>query len=207
MKSASFEKFAGLCAIAAGIVGFLYALAFVVVSRSNPQLGGLLAALFLALGGLLSSVVFTGLFSRLQSTEPGFALWAVILGLFGAMGSLIHGGYDLANTINVPDSLPANLANLPSQVDPRGLLTFGVVGIALLVTAWLIARGGQLPRNLGYLGYLLGVLLIVIYLGRLIILDPTHPLLVAAVLPTGFIINPLWNIWLGLSLHRTQTAI
>ena len=41
--------------------------------------------------------------------------------------------------MNVP-----NLANLPSQVDPRGFLTFGVAGISLIVFAVLIKRGGQL---------------------------------------------------------------
>jgi len=147
-----------------------------------------------------------GLYSRLQQTEAGFALWALLLGTLGAGGSLLHGGYNLANAVNIPDSLPTNLANLPSQADPRGLLTFGITGIAVLISAWLIVRGGVLPRNLGYLGYILGILLIVIYLGRLIVLDPTHPLIVAAVLPTGFIINPLWNIWLGLSLRRTSTS-
>ena len=41
--------------------------------------------------------------------------------------------------MNVP-----NLANLPSQVDPRGFLTFGVAGISLIVFAALIKRGRQL---------------------------------------------------------------
>jgi hypothetical protein len=202
MKSPTYERFAGLLAILAGISGFLYAVAFVGIARSNPQLGGLFSALFLMLGGLLTSAVIVELYQRLRETDESFALWALALGLIGAAGSAIHGGYDLANAINVPDSIPANLANLPSQVDPRGLLTFGVAGLGILLVSWLMVRGGQFPRNLGYLGYVLGILLIVIYLARLIILDPTNPLVVAAVLPTGFIINPLWYIWLGLSLRR-----
>lgn len=205
MKSASFERFAGLLAILAGISGFLYSVSFIGIARSNPQLGGLLSALFLMLGGLLASAVVVALYERLRATDESFALWALVLGVIGAAGSAIHGGYDLANAVNVPESNAAALANLPSQTDPRGLLTFGVAGLGILVVSWLIVRGGQFPRNLGLLGYLLGILLLVIYLARLIILDPTNPLVVAAVLPTGFILNPLWYLWLGLTLRRQES--
>jgi hypothetical protein len=109
----------------------------------------------------------------------------------------IHGGYDLANAINPPAS--ANL-DLPSQIDPRGLLTFGVMGIALFVIAWLIGRSVVLPKGLGYLGYLLASLLVIIYLARLIILDPSHPILLGPVLVAGFAVNPVWYVWLGLAL-------
>lgn len=53
MKSTTFDKFAGLCAILAGIVIFLYALAFIVIAPRAPELGGLLSALLLLLNGLL----------------------------------------------------------------------------------------------------------------------------------------------------------
>ncbi len=44
MNSTSFERFAGLCAILAGVVGFLYSVAFIVIARSAPRLGNLLNA-------------------------------------------------------------------------------------------------------------------------------------------------------------------
>ncbi|MBI3762623.1 MAG: hypothetical protein HY260_12300 [Chloroflexi bacterium] len=202
MQSKSFEKFAGVCGILAGIVGFLYSVAFIVIQRRAPNLGGLLAALFLALAGLLTTAVVIGVYNRLRETDAAFALWALVLGLAGALGSLMHGGYDLGNAINVPESIPANLANLPSQVDPRGLLTFGAAGLAVFVVAWLIGKGDQFPKGLGYLGYLLSILLVVIYLGRLIVLNAASPLIVIPAVLTGFLINPAWNIWLGLSLWR-----
>jgi hypothetical protein len=205
MLSRSFERFAGVCAILAGISGFLYSLAFIVIARSNAELGGLLSAFFLMLGGLLTTAVFTALYQRLRVTDESFALWALLLGTAGALGATLHGGYDLANAINRPDSISTNLANLPNQVDPRGLLTFGLAGLALFVVAWLIARGGLLPRELGLLGYLLAVLLIIIYLGRLIILDATNPFIVIPALLVGFVLNPLWYLWLGRNLWRVQS--
>jgi hypothetical protein len=198
-ESFAFEKFAGMCAILAGLVHFLYALAFVVISRSVPELGAMLSALFLLLAGLLSMTAFTGAYQRLRDAEAGFALWALLLGSIGTLGAAIHGGYDLANLLN-PAAGPA--VDLPSQIDPRGLLTFGIVGLALFGFAWLIGRSGQFSKGLGYMGYLLGGLFTVIYLARLIIVDPANPVLLLPVLIAGFVVNPGWYVWLGLSLWR-----
>jgi hypothetical protein len=93
-------------------------------------------------------------------------------------------------------------SNLPSQTDPRGLLTFGVTGIGLWVYAWLILRKGDLPRGLGYLGYLVAALQIILYLGRLIILDATSAVIIVPALLAGFIVTPIWYLWLGISLWR-----
>jgi hypothetical protein len=73
--SRSFERFAGLCAIMVGIVGFLYAVAFVTLQHD------LLSALFLMLGGLLSSAVLVAIYNRLRETDAAFALWALCLAL------------------------------------------------------------------------------------------------------------------------------
>jgi hypothetical protein len=190
----SFERFGGLCAILAGVGGVLYAIAFVIVARSAPALGAFLSALLLTCNGLLASSVMAALYQRVRSASPAAALWALVLGSVGALGATIHGGYDLANAFHPPAGLPTDL---PSQIDPRGLLTFGVSGIALLINAGLIRRDSAFPRGLGLLTYLLGALLLLIYLARLIILSPANPILLAPVLLTGFLVNPAWYLWLG----------
>lgn len=93
-------------------------------------------------------------------------------------------------------------ANAPSAIDPRGLLTFGASGIGLWVFSWLILRSTSLPRGLGYLGYLVAALQIVLYLGRLIVLEATNPVIVVPALLAGFIVTPIWYVWLGVSLLR-----
>jgi hypothetical protein len=202
MKTTSFDKFAGFCAILAGIAIFLYSLAFVVIARSAPSLGAQLSSLFLLLNGLLITAPLIAIYDRLRETDTSFALWALILGMGGAFGAAVHGGYDLANTLNSPVGLSPELATLPSQLDPRGLLTFGVSGIAIFVVAWLMGRAKSFPNGLRYLGFLLAVLLCWLYVGRLLIVDPTHPLLVAPILLTGFVVNPAWYLWLGAILQR-----
>jgi len=191
-RSAPFERFAGACAILAGISGFLYAVAFVVLQSA------LFSGLFLMLTGLFTTAALVAVYERLRATDASFALLALLLGVAGALGSAVHGGYDLANVINPPPSMP----DLPNPVDPRGLLTFGVAGTALLVVAWLISRGGQFPKGLGYLGYASAVLLLALYLGRLIVLDPTSPVILVPALLNGFLASPIFYVWLGLALLR-----
>jgi hypothetical protein len=185
---------AGVFAILAAIVGLLYSISFVVLR--NP----LLYSIFLALGGLFSSVAIVALYKRVRTDEGIAAGWAMVLALIAAVGSAIHGAYDLANAL-YPPAMPV-AADLPSTIDPRGFLTFGVAGIALFTLSWLILQTGRLPRGLGYLGLLSGVLLVVIYLGRLIVLDASSPLILGPAAIEGFIVNPLWYAWLGIAFLR-----
>ena len=202
MERTTFERFAGWCAIVAAGGAFLYSVAFVIVARSDPQLGGSLAALFLTAGGILGSAVLVAVYGRPREADPGFASWAFLLGFSGAVGSTVHGGFQLANALHPPGPLPEGL---PSEIDPRGLLTFGLAGLAVLVVGWLIvARGAGFPRRLGNLGLLFGALLVLTYLGRLIVLDPSSLLILAPAGLAGFIVGPLWYLWLGLELLRQR---
>ncbi|HTP01822.1 MAG TPA: hypothetical protein VMJ64_10655 [Anaerolineales bacterium] len=195
MKSASFRTLATWCAFLAGIAGLLYALSFVILQNT------LLSALFLLLGGVASVVVWTGLYAHLHDIEAPFPLLALLLSVGAASGSIIHGGYDLANAIHPPATINQDL---PSAIDPRGLLTFGLGCLGLLVFAWLIARDRALPSALAYLGYASAALMAVLYLGRLIILQATNPVIVIAAVLEGFLLNPIWLIWLGIAFRRLR---
>jgi hypothetical protein len=197
----SFARSAGLAAIAAGLAGLLYSISFVLVVRANEPLGAFLSALFLLLGGLLSTAVYVGLHETVREVDAGFARWMLVLGVAGGMGAAIHGAYDLANAINPPDAATSAAQMLPSQIDPRGFLTFAVTGVAVLVASALIARARGWGTGVVWLGYLAGALLLVIYLGRLIVLDPASPLILVPAALAGFIVNPAWLIWVGIRLR------
>lgn len=183
-----FKKDSYYSAYLAGIAWLLYAYYFVIAKDT------LLASLFLTLGGFFAVKVFVALYKMLKEEDSNFAVIILILGVAGALGTMIHGGYDLANSIH-----PSRMANLdlPSQIDPRGLLTFGITGIAIFKASILMDKTKIFPHYLNYLGLISAVLLIVIYVGRLVILDPTVPVLKYAILLEGFIVNPLWYLWLG----------
>jgi hypothetical protein len=185
----------GLASVATAIAGLGYSVSFVIIHDA------LLSALFLLLGGVLATPVLLAVRERLRETDAVVSSWAILLAIAGALGSAVHGGYDLANAVHPPAVVNADL---PNPVDPRGLLTFGLAGVALVVLGLLIARSRALPRWLGYLACLNGVLLVLLYLGRLLILDPTNLVIVVPALLTGFLLNPLWYGWLGVWFLRAR---
>lgn len=199
-----YERAAGAAAIVTGIGGIVYSIAFLggVVEGWAPQAGLTVASLALMAGGLLSVLVLVALYRRLVESAAAIGLLGLMLMVVGAMGAVIHGGYDLANSAHAPVTDLFAQAQLPSPIDPRGLLTFGVTGLGLLVLGWQSRRSGTLPANLAALGMTVGALLIVVYLGRLLILTPTNLLVAVPAAATGIVLSPIFYIWLGIELRR-----
>ena len=198
MGSASFQRFAGASAYVVAAGGLAYSVAFVVAVKADSEAADTISWLLLLLGGMLSTAVLAGLYQRVRETDPGFALWGLVLGAIGVLGSAIHGGFDLALRVNPAIDVPG----VPNEVDPRGLLTFGVTGLGLLVLSAVIRQASGLPRGLGPLGMALGVLLVAIYVARLFILETDNLLLLGLAGVTGFVVQPVWFVWLGRSLRR-----
>jgi hypothetical protein len=193
MDNKRFEWLAGSFAVLAGLFGFVYSISFVIL-RSDR-----LSALFLLLSGLAALVVMTALYRALREADASVALLAFALSAGAAAGSLIHGGYDLSNSLHPPASLNMDL---PNPVDPRGLLTFGVAGLGILLFSWMMARKAAFPAGLRYLGFASAVLMIALYIGRLVVLQATSPLILIPALLEGFIINPVWYVWLAITFLR-----
>ena len=168
-----------------------------VLARTAPGAATPSYSLLLILGGLLSSLALVALWERQRESSPAFALWALAIGLFAALGSAAHGGFDLANAINAP-SRPAT--DLPNQIDPRGMLTFGSAGLSVGAFSLLMWSHGAWPRPLVYVGFASALLLLAIYLVRLTV--PSSPAVLAPAALEGFIVNPVWYVWLGRELRR-----
>ena len=204
MRSAAFDRFGGNCAIALGIGGFVYATLFaiIVADENAPTWVSGLWLTFLLVGGLLTTVVTVALYQRLRETDDGFALWALLLGFAAAVGGLVHAAYQL-----IPIANPSPLLIVPATpADPLGILRFGIAGITLLILAVLIVRSGQFPRSLGYLAYFGGAVLVFIYLGRLFdFITPTNKITLIPPFLYGFIVHPIFYVWLGRELLRTAT--
>lgn len=198
----SFRRFASTCAFIVGAGGIAYSIAYAVLLATSPKAAEILTSPFLLLGGLLSAAVLTGLYFALRPAETEFALWTLALGVIAALGSAVHGATDLANYIK-----PPNLnVGVPNAVDPRGVLTFGLTAVVVALLAWMMRRSVGFPSRLPILGFVLAAFLIVIYVARLTIFDPTNPLLLAAALVTGFVLSPAWNIWIGIVLRSAALS-
>lgn len=184
--SRSFERFAGWLSVLAGVAGLGYAIAFVVLKDTG------LSALFLTLAPLLAIGGLVAVFDRVRAIDAGFATVALALGAFGSLAASTHGVYDLANVLHPPASLP----DLPSAVDPRGYATFALTGLALVLLGWLAGRTSELPSWVGPLGMVLGVVLVITWLGRLIVLDATSLLVLGPALVAG-LLSPIFFLLLG----------
>jgi hypothetical protein len=197
VRSIRFDRVAGWAAIAAAVGGFAYSVAFTTFLKGHSAPAAKIATVLLFGGGLVLIVAWVGISDRLRAADPGFGLLALIMGVIAAAGAAVHGAYDLANFVKPPANLPADV---PNAIDPRGMMTFGVAGLAILVASYSIVRGGGFSRMLAGVGTVAGILLIVVYLGRLIILDPNNPALLAAAVVSGFLVTPLWFALAGREL-------
>jgi hypothetical protein len=191
----TFSHFAGYAGIIAGVSSVLYAVAFLILKNS------LLAAGLLVLGSLLAAVVSTMLYMQLRQVDEAFALLGLFVGFIGALGAAIHGMTDLANAILPPATKLDQ--SLPNPIDPRGFLAFGLTGISVLIFAWLITQGGPIPHLLGYVGYVLAVALVALFLGNLLVNRPSS---LAILIPGGLaslLADPMWLIGLGIVFLRS----
>lgn len=198
--SRTYGRFAGALAYLVAIGGLAYSVLFVVAVKADSPAAETASWALLLAGGILSTAVLVALYQLLRDVDPGFAMWGLLLGLVGAAGSIIHGGFELARQI--PDEISLSLPANP--VDPRGLLTFGVTGAGLVVLSSLIRRSAVLSPGLGVLGIVLGVLLVLVYLGRLFIVDPDDLVLLILAGVTGVVAHPAFYLALGSNLHRAS---
>ncbi len=183
-------RLGGWAALASVVVALVYTVGFVVLKDRNVYS----PALFV--GGLLNAIALVAVYERVKVGASGLALLGLLFGFAGTLGATIHGAYDVANLLHAP----AGLVD-PMPVDPRGLLTFGISGLGVLALSSEALRNAALPRNVSRLGVLLGVLLLLIYLGRLIVLDP-NSLLILAPAAVGALVSIVWYTMVGRELLR-----
>jgi hypothetical protein len=192
-----FERFAGACAILVGFGALVYAILFITIVEGNEETKPWFAIL---LGGAIVTIpVMVALYQRLRAWDGSFALTALVLGLLGATGGILHGGYELGAI-----ETPAKQGYYPGvESVSKGALRYLVAGLALLLIAWIVSKSGLLPRGLGYVAGFGGILLVVIYFGRLY--DFITPGDYASLIPPilyGFVVHPVFYGWLGLLLWR-----
>jgi hypothetical protein len=196
--TSSFERFAGLCSLAVAFGAIAFAAVFAAIVGGSAQ-GKPFFALLLG-GAFVSIPVLVAVYYRVREAEPAFALTALVLGLLGALGGILHGGYELAALEN----RPAEGYYPGLEAVTKGVLRYGSAGLALALLGWLILRGGRFPRLLGYVGLFGGGLLVLIYFGRLydFITPASHTSLIPPFL-YGFVVHPLFYGTVGVVLWRT----
>jgi hypothetical protein len=78
-------------------------------------------------------------------------------------------------------------------------MTLGLSGVALLGTAWLVARSREFPSWVAPLAALTGIALVATYLGRLVILDAGNILVYGPAAASGILSSVVYfglGLWL-----------
>ena len=224
MTDQSFKQWGRLSVIIVGLCSLLYGVlyvALIVLPGAKPPAEVLtsfstqITNLLLAASGIFGIVASVAIFERLRKVSEGWARVALWLGVIGAVMGGLHGWSDvvrnpvLAQFYADPTtaSVSTVVGSLPSTVDPRGIGTFGLTGLSILIISQLIYRADGLPRRLGMIALLSSALLGLIFLGTVLWADGTGPnfaryLFLIPGPIQAIIVGPLYYIWFGMLLRR-----
>jgi hypothetical protein len=202
--SRRFERLAGYCSLFVGLGALAYAIIFITIVEGNTETEPWFATLML--GAITTVPVLVGLYCRFAEFDQGLSLTFLTLGLFGALGGIVHGGYELA-LLTTPPDVEIGAYPGPESV-AKGVLRYLVAGLALLLVAWLVWSSGLLPRGIAYLAGLGGVLLVFIYIGRLYdFITPGDYVSLLPPLVYGLAVHPLLYGWIGLTFLRRTAEV
>jgi hypothetical protein len=144
------------------------------------------SSLALLAGALALLVVAVGARRRFGADEPDFATLAFVLAIAGAFAAATHAAFDIAVLAKPSDATPLNAF----PVDPRGFGTFALTGLALGLFGWLGRRGGTLTSTAGLIAMAAGACLVVVFLGRLIVLNPKSNAVKPFAVLSGLALSP-----------------
>ena len=148
---------ASLAAASVAVLSLVYAVFYLFVAPSAQRAGDVdaffrsyladptglrVAALCLFVSGLLTTVVYAALHATPGTVPPSPRTWLLALGVVSGVATSAHGLADLidldklAHTYATGDAATRTAAAVVhgtvSPVDPRGLATFGLVGLVVL---------------------------------------------------------------------------
>jgi hypothetical protein len=180
-----FKRFAGFAAVATAVAGIVFTVTFAIAVRDGEAWALRASSITLIVGSLIAIPVFVAIADQLSAREPQFARIGLVFGLVATVGAALHGAWDTAVIAH-----PVNHADVPSYTDARGFATFAMTAAAFVVFGWLILRGTEIPRIVGQIALLAAVLLLVVYFGRLIVLNPKKPVIKWVAVVSGLVVNP-----------------
>ena len=193
-----FARIASAAGLAAAAAGIVYTITFALYVQKGYRWALWASTVTLLHGSLVVLLVFVGAFRRFGHHEPDLALVAFVLGMSGALGSLLHAVYSLAQLAK-----PVSGANaLPFPTDPRGLATFALTGLALGLFGWLGHRDGVLPDAVQWLALATTACLLVVFLGRLIVMNPRSAAVKPFAILGGLFLAPATYIAFARSFTR-----
>jgi hypothetical protein len=199
MGSAAFDRTASWLAYVSAAIALAYSLTFGYYVQEGDRWAQYTSSGLLMAGGLVGLPVLVAIYLRVRSIDEGFAIVALVIATAAALGSVLHGAHDIAVFAN-PEVVTGS-TDYPNFTDPRGFSTFALFGLGMLVLA-AMCRGARFPKPIPFIGAVTGALTVVVYIGRVTVLDPKRWWVAIAAVGSGVIGVPLWNVLVGRALQR-----
>ena len=224
MKDNTLSKLGGNCSILLGIlylvIGITYLLLpadqkqtsavdkFLPSFAENPTMQVIQFWAF-ALSGLVAIAVVLAVSENVRSGNEGWVRWTSTLAILGfavvAINNFRNIGYQLplARTYVEGDAVTKTVIELggPFGLDPQGWLSFGAVGLWVLVVSLLALRAGTWPKLLTYIGIATAIAYWLIVTG---FVSNQETLFTIGAALGGIILAPIWYIWAGLRLRQAS---
>jgi hypothetical protein len=203
MASAVFDRTASRMAYLSAAIALAYSLSFGYYVQEGDRWAQYTSSGLLMAGGLIGLPVLVAIYLRVRTVDEGFAIIALVIAAAAAIGSVLHGAHDIAVFAN-PEVATGN-ADYPNFTDPRGFSTFALFGLGMIVLA-AMCRGARFPKAIPVIGALTGALTVIVYIGRVTVLDPKRWWVAIAAVGSGVIGVPLWNVLVARALRTDASA-
>lgn len=220
-RERKFARLAGGAAFGVAGLSILYAISYFLLTPDEQRSGDAgeffesyvgdssgynVASLCLAISGMATLLVLGGLYVRLREQVGPVATWALAMGVVAGFATATHGWFDLVGLTELSNrysgrdpitKTAVEVARLsPSQLDPRGIATFGLSGVVIFLFAWILRDD---DKRLSQLGTVLGVDLVLLFLATTAQIDP-FVFLFGGV--ASLVLGPLWWTGVGRLLWR-----
>jgi len=221
-NSRALARGAALAAALVGVLSLVYAVFYLFVAPAAQRgtdvdayfrsylahpTGLRVASLCLFVSGVLTTIVYAALHARPGALGASLRTWALALGVVSGIATSAHGLADLidvdklAHSYGTGDAATRAAAVVvhatTSPVDPRGLATFGLVGLVVFAFSRHVLAES---RFIGLLGQVLGVDMVLLFVSSAF--TATVPILITGGL-AAVILGPAWWIAVALRLYRT----
>lgn len=203
MASPNFDRTASWMAYLSAAVALAYSLCFGYYVREGDRWAQYTSSALLIAGGLIGLPVLVAIYLRVRHVDEGFAIVTLLVAAAAAFGTVLHGAHDIAVFAN-PEKVTIGADN-PNFTDPRGFSTFALFGLGMIVLA-AMARGAGFAKPIPMIGAVSGLLAVVVYIGRVTVLDPKRWWVAVAAVGAGVVGVPLWNVLVGRALRVEQRA-
>lgn len=229
MKDNSLYKLGGICSVLVGISYIVIGVTEILLPaeytveynarvplmffRSNPTLfiGQWSAMLW---GAVLALAVIPAVSEYVRNFNEGWVRWTSTLATLGFAVTILDNYWAVVMTAPIANAyfagnevtrIALTTPGSAQQIDLRGWLQWGAVGLWVLVVNLLALRHSAWPRRLAYLGIATAVAYFLTFASTAISGLSGIILVVAGV--GGVVIGPIWYIWMGVFLYRDNLRV